>query len=98
MLWVVSSRTVIDRLTGKNPWKWGDEEQTAFDQLKQQFSKHPILWQWDFAKKTQVLTDASGFACGAVLEQLDKSEGLWHLVAYCSEGMTETEHNYEIYN
>ena len=87
----------LDRLTGKEPWKWGAEEQAAFDELKRRFATHPVLAMWDFNKPTRVETDASGFATGGVLEQ-KQEDGLWHPVAYLSEGMTETERNYEIYD
>ena len=52
---------------------------------------------WDFDLPTRIETDASGYATGGVLEQ-KHSDGQWHPVAYLSEGMTETERNYEIYD
>ena len=52
---------------------------------------------WDFSRPTRVESDASGFATGGVLEQ-QAEDGTWHPVAYRSEGMTETERNYEIYD
>ena len=52
---------------------------------------------WDFDLPTRIETDASGFATGAVLEQLHE-DGRWHPVAFLSEGMTETERNYAIYD
>lgn len=87
----------LDALTGKAPWKWGEDEQTAFDQLKAIFASSPVIVMWDFDLPTQVETDASGYATGAVIEQ-KHADGFWHPVAYLSEGMTETKQNYEIYD
>lgn len=87
----------LDALTGKAPWKWGEDEQTAFDQLKAIFASSPVIAMWDFDLPTRVETDASGYATGGVIEQ-KHADGFWHPVAYLSEGMTETERNYEIYD
>ena len=80
----------LDALTGKAPWKWGPEEQAAFDELKGKFASSPVIAMWDFDLPTRVETDASGFATGGILEQKHE-DGLWHPVAYLSEGMTEME-------
>ena len=87
----------LDRLTGKVPFVWGDEEQTAFDMLKARFTSSPMLSMWDHYKPHRIETDASGYAVGSVLMQKE-DDGLWHPVAYLSEGMTETERNYEIWD
>ena len=41
-------------------------------------------------------TDASAYAVGAVLSQ--QQDGLWKPVAFMSKAMTETQHNYKIYD
>lgn len=87
----------LDWLTGNVAWQWGSEEQAAFDELKGKFASSPVLAMWDYDLPTRVETDASGFGTGAVLEQ-QHADGKWHPVAYLSEGMTETERNYEIYD
>ena len=88
----------LDKLTGKAPWNWGDEQQEAFEELKRRFASHPVLRQWDFSRPTRVETDASGYACGATLEQWQDEDNAWHPIAFLSEGMTETERNYDIYD
>lgn len=87
----------LDRLTGKADWKWEQEEQEAFNTLRNAFASSPILTMWDYDRPTRMETDASGFATGGVLEQ-KQDDGLWHPIAFLSEGMTETERNYEIYD
>ena len=51
----------------------------------------------DQAKPFQIKSDASKYASGAVLTQLD-SNGDQHPVAFLSKTFNETEQNYEIYN
>ena len=51
----------------------------------------------DQTKLFQIKSDASKYAYGAVLTQLD-SNGDWHPVAFLSKTFNETEQNYEIYN
>lgn len=87
----------LNWLTDKEPWKWGNNEQTAFEELKRKFASSLVLSMWDFDLSAWMETDASGFATGGVLEQ-KHTDNVWHLVAYLLEGMTEMEHNYKIYN
>lgn len=87
----------LDRLTGKAPWKWEEEEQGAFDELKRRFAEAPVLAMWTPDRPTRVEVDASGYAVGGVLSQL-QDDDKWHPIAYLSEGMTEAERNYEIYD
>jgi hypothetical protein len=61
-------------------WEWGQEQQKAFDTLKQAFSSSPVLVTYDYTKKTVLETDASDWACGGVLSQYD-NEGLLRPVA-----------------
>lgn len=42
-------------------------------------------------------TDASGFASGGVLSQLEE-DGKWHPVAFISKSFSITEHNYDIHD
>ena len=87
----------LDRLTGKVPWQWGQDEQEAFDELKRRFVQNPVLCMYDPNKDTRIEVDASGYATGGVLAQL-QDDGKWHPVAFHSESMSEAERNYEIYD
>ena len=49
----------------------------------------------DQTKPFQIKSDASKYASGAVLTQLD-SNGNWHPVAFLSKTFNETEKNYKI--
>jgi len=45
-----------------------------------------------------VEADSSDFATGAVLSQLSAEDGKWHLVAYFSKSLSETERNYQVHD
>lgn len=87
----------LDRLTGNAPWHWGMEEQAAFDELKQRFVSSPVLCMYDEQRDTRIEVNASGYATGGVLSQL-QDDGKWHPVAFHSESMNDAERNYEIYD
>ena len=54
----------------------------AFEQLRQAFTKAPILQHFDPEQYIWVETDASGYVIGGVLSQLTNDLGQWHPVAY----------------
>ncbi|GFX90425.1 transposon Tf2-9 polyprotein [Trichonephila clavipes] len=60
----------LSNLTKKKAfWKWSEEEEKAFQTLKQCLVFSPILKQADFSKPFLIRTDASNYAQGAVLLQ-----------------------------
>ena len=69
----------------------------AFTQLRQAFTKAPILQHFDPEYHIQIETDASGYAISDVLSQLTDL-GQWHPVAYYSQKMIPVETQYEIHN
>lgn len=54
---------------GMPEWKWGSDEQTAFDHLKEQLTSPPVLGYPDYTQPFILHTDASGYGLGAVLCQ-----------------------------
>ena len=54
------------------PWRWGPEQQTAFDDAKRIVSSEAMLAFPDFSLPFHVYTDASKHQLGAVLVQNDK--------------------------
>jgi hypothetical protein len=48
-------------------FKWGEEQQKAFNQLRTAFTTVPVLIHFDLAKLIRVETDASGVVCSGVL-------------------------------
>ena len=73
-------------------FKWGDEEQRAFDALKDKLVTAPILGYPDTKEAFILDTDASKCAIGAVLSQVQ--EGKEVVIAYGSRRLTKSERNY----
>ena len=76
---------------------WTDDCQKAFDELKKRFTEEPVLMMPDQMKPFQIETDASKYATGAVLTQLD-SNGNRHPISFISKTFSPAKRNYEIYN
>lgn len=78
---------------GKPPdWKWGQEEEEAFQLIKERLSSPPILAYADFDVPFVLHTDASSQGLGAVLYQLQN--GQKRVIAYASRGLKNSERNY----
>jgi hypothetical protein len=76
-------------------FRWSEDCQKAFEHLRTCLTTKPIVIYPDFSKPFILHTDASDFAIGAVLAQLDdiKKE---HVVAYASRVLNEAERNYTV--
>ena len=85
-------------LTRKDqPFKWGDEQQHAFELLKEALVSSPVLATYDPDLPTIVEADASGWALGGSLRQQGK-DTLWRPVAYYSRKLTPAEVNYPVHD
>jgi len=88
----------LNNLTRKEEkWRWGSEQQKAFEQLKQIFTSRLLLVAPDIDKEFRVEADASNFATGGVL-LIKYEDNKWRPVAYISKSLNKTERNYEIHN
>jgi len=88
----------MNRLTRKDKkWKWREEQQAAFKQLKLVFTTRPVLATPELNKEFRVEADASNFATGGVL-LVKYNNDLWRPVAFISKALNEMERNYEIYD
>ena len=85
------------KLMEKKEWKWQEEKKNAFNKLKNKMTNFLILAVSHSKWKIQLETDASGYAIGGVLLQLQKDNS-WRSIAYLSKAMNKTERNYKIYN
>ncbi len=74
--------------------EWSPQAQKTFEDLKATFTTAPILMHVDFMK---AFYDASDFALGVVLSQMDNDEKL-HRVAFYSRKFSGAEINYEIHD
>jgi len=86
----------LNELKGKKEWKWEEEHQKAFEELKEKITSQPVLSLPRRERKFRVETDASGHAIGEVLSQ--EEDGKWKLIAFLSRTIQPAEQNYEIYN
>ena len=76
-------------------WNWNSACMQSFEQLKMEFTKHPILRQANLELPFLLFTDASGVALGAVLSQID-AEGNEYVCAYASRSLKGAEIHYGI--
>ena len=87
---------LLNELKGKKEWKWNEEHQKAFKELKNKIISQPVLSLPKREGKFQVETDASGHAIWEVLFQEQK--GKWKPIAFLSRMMQLAERNYKIYD
>jgi len=57
----------LNKLKGKKEWKWEEEHQRAFEELKEKITSQLVLALSRREGKFRVETDASGHAIGEVL-------------------------------
>lgn len=87
----------LTKLTKKDtPFKWTEDQETAFQMLKDMCTTSPTLRIFDVKLPIQIETDASDLAIGACLTQ--EFEGKRHPLAYYSRKMTPAEQNYDIHD
>ncbi len=60
----------------KSAWKWGPEEQTCFEAIKQLLCSSPVLAHPNFELPFIVHTDASGYGVGGVLSQIASPQNI----------------------
>jgi hypothetical protein len=88
----------LTELTKKGkPFEWTQECENAFQLMKAQFLKAPVLRMPDPTQPLYLETDASLNASGAVLMQKD-GNGHLHPCGYLSKTFSPAERNYPIYD
>ena len=91
------ARLLHDLVKKDKKWEWTEKEERAFKELKERFTKEPVLAAPDIDKKMRMEVDASDYATGGVLS-MECEDGLWRLVAFLSKSLNETERNYKIHD
>ena len=76
------------------PFYWGDEQQKAFDSIKQDVTNAPVLLMPNATGHFVLVSDTSKIGCGAALYQ--KQKGKYHLIAYYSKKLPEAVERYSI--
>ena len=76
-------------------WRWGPEQQTAFETLKERLISPPILAYADFSLPFILHCDASQDGLGAVLCQ--NQDGQEKVIAYASRTLSRSERHYPVH-
>jgi len=79
-------------LRKKQAWNWSDQQEEAFQKLKQTLGSAPILTCPDFQKTFFLQTDSSNFGLGAALFQKEGEKE--KVIAYASRSLNAAEKNY----
>ncbi|KAG3026234.1 hypothetical protein PC120_g6043 [Phytophthora cactorum] len=90
-------RPLSQLLKADATWSWRPEHQAAFDTVKTCLSTAPVLMLPDHSKPFHVVCDASDFAIGCALMQLD-DEGRERVVSYQSRQLKPAERNYPVHD
>ena len=88
---------LFDLMKKDTPFLWGTAQANAFATLQNALTTLPVLLLPDYGKPFTLITDASDYVTGAILEQ-DNALGQSHLVAYYLKSLQPAERNYEIYD
>ena len=91
------AKPLHDLVKKDKKWEWSEREDKAFRELKERFTKEPVLVAPDIDKKMRMEVDASDYATGGVLS-MECGDGLWRPVAFLSKSLNEMERNYEIHD
>ena len=91
------ARPLNDLLRKEATWQWTQEQQDAFQALKDHLLSDAFLLHPDNEKPFVLETDASGFAWGAMLSQEDDT-GKMRPVSCCSKGFADAETRYDTHD
>ena len=88
-------KPLYELLKKDTPFNFEEQCMISFNTLKQKFIEGPILRSPDFSRRFIVFTDASGFAIGAILAQIDE-KGDEYVCFYASRLLKGAELQYGI--
>ena len=90
-------RPIFNLLKKDKKFEWNEKAEAAFNALKAEFQKAPMLMYPDPEKQFFVEADASDYATGGVLSQIG-DDGLKHPIAFYSKSLAPAERNYDIFD
>ena len=79
-------------ITGKKQFLWGNEQKTAFEQLKSALSTKPVLAIPNQKGEFILDCDASDYAIGGELSQIQ--DGVERVIGYCSFALSSEQTRY----
>ena len=86
------ARPLTDLTKKDKPFIWEEQQETAFNTLKNALITAPVLAYPDFSKPFSITTDASGYAIAGVLSQTHEDGE--HPVIYASRTLKDAERRY----
>jgi len=86
----------LNELKGKKDWKWEEEHQNTFKELKNKITSQLVLAFLKKEEKFRVEMNVSGHAIEGVLSQKQKEK--WKPIVFLSRTIQLAERNYKIYN
>ena len=87
-------KPIYDLTRKGKPFQWQQEQQTAFEEIKNRLQKPPILHLLDEKGGFHLYSDTSKYATGSALYQIQN--GKPKLLAYASKRLPEAARNYSI--
>ena len=87
-------KTIYELTKKGRPFVWGEEQQMAFEEIKNRLQKTPVLSIPDRTGRFLLYSDTSKFATGSALYQVQ--DGKPKLIAYVSKRMPDAAKNYSI--
>ena len=87
-------KPIYDLTRKDRPFIWGQEQQTAFTEIKSRLQKPPVLHLPDNKGRFHLYSDTSKYAMGSTLYQMQN--GKPKLIAYASKRLPESAKNYSI--
>uniref|UniRef100_H3GQN4 Integrase catalytic domain-containing protein n=1 Tax=Phytophthora ramorum TaxID=164328 RepID=H3GQN4_PHYRM len=91
------ARPLTNLLKKKAEWSWDNEAQQAFEAIKSSLQSAPILALPDDDRSFSVVCDASDFAIGCALLQVD-ADGRERVVSFQSRQLKAAEKNYPVHD
>ena len=91
------ARPLHDLVKKNKKWEWMEKEEKVFRELKERFTKKPVLAASDIDKRMRMEVDASDYATRGVLS-MECKDRLWRPVTFLLKLLNETERNYEIHD
>ena len=100
--WFIQNFTAIarplhDMIKKDQKWNWMEKQKKAFEELKEKFTKKPVLAALNLDKKMRMEVDASDYAMEGMLS-MKCEDGKWRLVAFLSKSLNKTKRNYKIHD
>ena len=87
------TKSIRELLLQGNKWTWGNAQQKAFEQIKVDLARAPVLALYDPNTETKVAADVSSYGLGGVVLQLQPDKS-WRPVSFLSRALTPTESRY----